>query len=232
MADIPYISLQSIRNEAGMQNRTSGGNLSGPRNGSNKVFTTDFSPIVDSDFDDRVDPDDLIVYVNGEAVDIDEVDARQGVITLADAPPTDAQMSADYYHSNLLDGQLEELRREATDWLELRVKNYFDLTSIHQPKDIPGVWVTVMRLWCGAMVLIRDYGSSTDTDLTSKDGYKKLGVAKSMLSDWIGDKENDSKDNTGSQDAIVDSDPDVFSRHYDENCDDERTDDEHFWRRK
>jgi len=71
--------------------------LSGDIDGSNTKFTTAHKPIADTDFDSDVDADDVTVYL----VDYDEemnevhtettvssVNARDGIITLAEAPTT------------------------------------------------------------------------------------------------------------------------------------------------
>jgi len=71
--------------------------------GNNTVFYTGHSPIVDTNDDEAIDDDDVVVYVNGVAVTVTTVDATQGKLTLAAAPANDAVVTVDYAWSSIND---------------------------------------------------------------------------------------------------------------------------------
>lgn len=214
MSVVNYITLKDIRVEAGMQNREHDKEPSGLVNGVNTDFYTDQTPIVDSGGDDLVTIADVVAYVDGSAVTITSVNATTGLVRLASAPATGKVVSLTYVWSPVDDQLMTDLRTEAQAWLNKRVKAYIDLTTVNQG-NYPAEWRTICRLWAGAMIIIRDYGSGTDTDGSSKDGYKKLGAAKTLLTEWI-DEQSGSSDPTDAsktpQSASVVSDGNIFPR--------------------
>ena len=70
------------------------------------TFQTSKYPIVDFDYDDDV-TDDVEVYVNGQAAQIQSVDAERGLITLASAPPSDATVTASYFFHPISDTEIK-----------------------------------------------------------------------------------------------------------------------------
>lgn len=189
-----YATRQAIRKESGRQHRISAERPSGVVDGVNTDFYTARKYLVDRNDDDVLNASDVVAYVDGSAVPVSGVNQDTGLIQLTTAPGAGKVITADYQFSELSDSDIDEVRAEAEDWLTRRVKGYVDVTQFvsHLPitdpvkvDNYPKVFSTVVKLYAAALILIRDYGSGADTDLTSKDGYKKLGVAKSMLSDWI-----------------------------------------------
>jgi len=90
--------------------------MEGGIDGINKVFTTEYGQIADTDFDKDVDKDDIVVYLmdydeegNEESteVEVETVNARDGIITLVDAPTsvnTEAGINIDYrYYKSKVD---------------------------------------------------------------------------------------------------------------------------------
>jgi len=71
--------------------------LAGDVDGSNTIFTTEYKPIADIDFDKDIDKDDVVVYlkdydaeqnpVSAEA-EVSDVNSRDGIVTLTTAPTT------------------------------------------------------------------------------------------------------------------------------------------------
>ncbi len=219
MADVNYITLKDIRVEAGMQNREHDQSPSGAVDGSNAAFYTNQTPLVDRDGDDEVDETDVTAFVDGSAVAVTSIDAETGLVTLTTPPAADKEVTIDYIWSPVDDELMTDLREEAQSWLNKRVKQYIDLTTITD-ENFPPEWRTICRLWAGAMIIIRDYGSGSDTDGSSKDGYKKLAAAKSLLQEWIDDQIGDTEDNALTpQQAAVTSDGNIFPRSTDLDAD-------------
>lgn len=195
-----YATRQAIRKESGRQHRISAERPSGVVDGTNTDFYTARKYLVDRNDDDVLSASDVVAYVDGSAVPVASVNQDNGLIKLETAPAAGKVITADYQFSELSDADIDEVRSEAEDWLTRRVKSYIDVTKftthliVADPVNVdnyPKVFSTVVKLYAAALILIRDYGSGADTDLTSKDGYKKLGVAKSLLSDWIAEINED-----------------------------------------
>ncbi len=217
-----YATRQAIRKESGRQHRKSAERPSGVVDGTNKDFYVAKKFVVDRNDDDLFNTSDVVAYVDGAAVPVDAVNADTGLITLHDAPTGSQVVTADYQFSELSDADIDEVRGEAEDWLTGRVKNYIDVTAFtwHLPildpvvlDNFPKTFSTIVKLYAAALILIRDYGSGADTDLTSKDGYKKLGVAKSMLSDWLAEFIEDGGEGKRAPKATVRTDGDIFHRN-------------------
>lgn len=233
MTAINYLTLKDIRVEAGMQNTVHDQDVSGDVNGVNTDFYTNSTPVVDRNGDGVVTIADVTAFVDGSAVTISSIDAVTGLVRLAVAPATGKTVTLDYVWSPCDDDLLTNLREEAIGWLNRRVGRYIDLTTITD-SNFPPEWRAICRLWAGAMIIIRDYGSGSDTDGSSKDGYKKLSAAKSLLQEWIDDYAGTDGEVAAkaTQSANVVSDGNIFRRHTDldehlEGCDR----DSHFFNR-
>lgn len=206
MSAVNYITLKDIRVEAGMQNREHDQEVSGDVDGVNTDFYTNQTPLVDRGGDDLVTVADVTAFVDGSAATITAIDATTGLVRLQTAPNEPSAVTLDYVWSPVDDDLLNDLRDEACSWVNRRVKKYIDLTTI-TANNFPPEWRTAARLWAGAMIIIRDYGSGSDTDGSSKDGYKKLGAAKQVLQDWI----DDYSGTNGEDDAVAPTGPTVVS---------------------
>jgi len=217
-----YATRQAIRKESGRQHRKSAERPSGMVDGTNKDFYVAKKFVVDRNDDDVLAPSDVVAYVDGVAVEVTAVNADNGKISLAVAPTGSQVVTVDYQFSELSDADINEVRLEAESWLTSRVTNYIDVTIFEgsypgvEPivvANYPKVFSTIVKLYAAALILIRDYGSGADTDLTSKDGYKKLGVAKSMLSDWLAEFIEDGGEGTRAPKATVRTDGNIFHRN-------------------
>lgn len=71
--------------------------LEGSIDGANKIFTTKYKPIADTDFDKDVDKDEVTAYLVeydtaqnpfATETEVDTVNARDGIVTLSTAPTT------------------------------------------------------------------------------------------------------------------------------------------------
>lgn len=214
MSAVNYITLKDIRVEAGMQNREHDQTVSGDVDGVNTDFYTNQTPLVDRGGDDLVTIADVTAFVDGSAVTISAIDTTTGLVRLTAAPALGTEVTLDYIWSPVDDDLMNDLRDEAQAWLNKRVKAYIDLTTV-TAENYPPEWRTICRLWAGAMIIIRDYGSGTDTDGSSKDGYKKLGAAKSLLAEWIAEQSGSSDPTDEAltpQTANVVSDGNIFPR--------------------
>lgn len=212
-----YSTLQDIREEAGHQHLNRLEELVGVKDGSNTLYTAKRTYIVDSNYNDSLDvataSGDVIVYVNDVAVTVSAIDAVTGGITLASAPASGATVLGTYYHSLLSDAKVTKYRNEAIDYVQRKLSGIIDY-SAWLDTTIPQSIVTVVRLYAAGLILIRDHGLNTDTENTSKDGYKKLSTAKSLLMDYLQEIENAAGSSARTQ-VKTRSDGNIFQRNTD-----------------
>lgn len=211
--DKDYSTLQDIREEAGHQHTQVQERMTGSANGSNAIFYVAKLPVVDHNYDDAVGVTDAIVYDDGVPVTISAIDADTGAITLESAPANGSVMKASYWYSTVTDTRVIGVRLEAIDWLQKRLNGVIDYTT-WEPADVPPSLKTIVRLYAAALIMIRSYGSNTDNELVSKDGYKKLGAAKSLLTEYLESIADDSGTTTPVQ-ATVKTDGNLFRRNTD-----------------
>jgi len=217
VTDKDYSSYQDIREESGHYHLVKFEELTGLANGSNTIYYAKNTFIVDRNYNDTIDvgvvDGDFIAYVNDVAVTVSAVNVETGAVTLAAAPANGATVLGSYAKSALSDAKVDKYRKEAIDWAQRKLKGILDYTT-WQDTDVPATVKTFVRLYAGALILIRDYGLSADTEESSKDGYKKLASAKSILMDFI----NEIVDATGSTSRVVASgrsDGNLFARNTD-----------------
>ena len=231
-----YERIQSILEEAGMSNNQPQEVPSGAADGSNKAFTVAHTPLTDTNYDDVVDTNDVFVLVNGSAASVESVDAAHGVIELNTAPPDGAEVLITYRYSPVSLQFASNLLDEAAAWINKAMRNIdpcvpYD-TGVDDPSEIDATVRAITRIWCAAMLLTRDYGFNQDTEQTSKDGFQKLNVAKSMLADFkaaggvCGGDESGDTDESQLEAFQVQSDGDIFPRtfRHDEHKFDDRVD--------
>lgn len=189
MATVPYITRQDVREESGFQHVEENGSLTGILDGTNKTFMTEHKPIVDRNYDDVTNVEDVTVYVDGAPAEVNILDPANGVIELVDAPAADSQISIFYHHSQLTDRYADEAIKQATGIVHRAFRSNgittpFDTDNANHADYYPSIQF-IVKLYSGGIGLIRDYGSSADTEETSKDGYKKLSTAKSELASLL-----------------------------------------------
>lgn len=188
-------TLLAIRREAGLHHQKIKEVPGGVRDGANQVFTTQRVYLVDRNADDTFTLADVVAYVDDLPVAISAVDGSSGAVTLTVAPASGTAVKLTYAYSVLSDVEATQYRKEATDWLRTAIRSQVPpaVYDAYTADTYPSIFSTIVRLYCAGLLLIRDYGSSADTDLTSKDGYKKLQLAKSMLNDWLMETADDSE---------------------------------------
>lgn len=206
-------TLQAIRQEAGLQHQKKADLLGGTADGTNKVFIAPRTYVVDRNQDDVLTGADVVLYANGVPVTVDTVVAESGQITALAAPANGAVMKADYAYCVMNNEDVTEYRLEGTDWLKTKVRSYIDYDALTS-ETYPKTFSTIVRLYCAGLILIRDYGSSADTDKTSKDGYEKIKLAEKLLRDWITDTEDDSTTSVPATGSML-TDGNVFARNKD-----------------
>lgn len=185
--DLDYSSLQDIREESGQQHLVRLENPSGLVNGSNTIFTVGRTYIVDRNYNDTIDvgvSGDVIVYDDNVAVSVASVDTTTGVITLTAAPVTASVIKISYAYSLLSDAAVTKYRNEAISWVQRKLTGIIDYT-VWTDTTIPDEIKTIVRNYAAAWILIKDQGFNTDTENSSKDGYKRLTIAKDMLAEYL-----------------------------------------------
>lgn len=219
--DLDYSSYQDIREEAGHHHLMKLETPSGTVNGSNTVFTVGRTYIVDRNYNDTIDvataSGDVIVYDDTVAVTVSAVNATTGAITLSAAPATSSVMLVTYAYSSLSDAKIVKYRDEAIDYVQRKINgiiNYAAWTDADDSTGVPPIIQTVVRLYAAGLILIRDHGLNTDTENSSKDGYKRLSTAKSLLQDYL-DEMSDAAGSSTRVTVASRSDGNIFERNTD-----------------
>lgn len=216
MSTTPYTTLQDIIEEAGLVTKVRGERASGIVDGSNATFGTAKSPLVDSDYDDKVTSADIRVYVDEtllSAAGISEIDAEFGTVTLVNAPAENSTVSIDYNYAAIGLRFVSAVRDEAQERIDTRMKKV-DSSAPYTTTPIPATVAGITRHFAAAWLLIRDYGFNQDIEGTSKDGYKRLETAEEMLEAYAaagGATGSDGNGSVGNLDSLeVASDGNLF----------------------
>lgn len=191
--DLDYSSLQRIREESGHQHLSKLESLTGATDGANTVFYVGRTYIVDRNYNDEIDvaavDGDVIVYDDDVAVSVSAVNVTTGAITLGAAPATSSEMMATYAYSVLSDESVSQYRDEAIDFVHRKINGIIPYTE-WETTDVPPLVRTVVRIYAAGLILIQDQGLNTDTEDSSKDGYKRLTIAKSLLDGYLSEVSN------------------------------------------
>ena len=146
-----------------------------------KLITTAYENIVsnNTEKDEDVDTDDVTVLANGETLEVSKIDATAGTIELANE--TTAQtVTVTYYHSPVAVNFVEVVRED----VEERIKKKMSALSCWSTTDSTTIATRlrmVTRLWAAGLLQTKDYGYNADSEETSKDGYRKINEARSLL---------------------------------------------------
>jgi hypothetical protein len=217
MTPTTYTSTTDILKEAGFYHNQQGDKLVGATDGVNKTFFATYKNI-------QGGVGGVTVLVNDVKVDVANVGSLSGQITLAVAPPINAIVLADYYYSAVDTDFVTKIRAEAQAYIDSFMKGY-DPCSPYSSGNVPEVIQQVCRLYAAGLLLARDYGFNSDTELTSKDGYKKMAFAKETLNDFreagglCGGDSEDEVDG-GISSAAAGSEGDYFKRDLNDECGD------------
>lgn len=208
-----YNTRQAVRKEAGFQ-EVETEVLAGVVDGSNKNFAFSRLPIVDNNNDDAdVGVTDVVVRVNGVPVDLSEVVAETGVVTLIDAPAEGDEVTGVYASSPLTDDEVDDLNEEA-DAIVNGALSKFIATPVSADTDNGRRAKRIALYYAAGFALIRDYGKNTDTEETSKDGYAKLDTAKDLLNQLVASIKDNSDSSTSGGSAVAVSEGHPLSRHH------------------
>lgn len=212
--DLNYSSLQDVREEAGGQHSQKLVALTGATDGANVDFVASRSYIVDRNYDDVITPnEDVIVYDDDVPVTVSTVNTTSGAIRLSSAPATGSRMLVSYDYSPYNDVLINKRRNEAIDFVKRSLSGIIDYAK-WETTDVPPTIQAVVRLYAGALILIRDIGLDVDTEESSKDGYKKLSTAKSMLKSYL-EEVGGSAGSTARVGVSTKSDGNLFPRNTD-----------------
>lgn len=171
-----YESTLNILREAGfiLQVRNEHADINGA------VVRTAFPNIVSATSDyANASADDITVLVDGVKADIADLDCKKGIITLETAPQEGAIVTIDYYYSPVSLDFVDVVREDAECAIYQKMKGV-DPCAPYEG-SVPFVIRMITRLWAAGLLLAREYGYTSDTELSSKDGYRKIEEAKSML---------------------------------------------------
>ena len=117
----------------------------------------------------------------GAAITVTAVVADTGKITGSVAPNTGQKVYVDYSFSPLEEEYVAGKQDEADSWIDTKLKG----VAVTPVNPVPGLISTIAELYAAGLILIRDWGSKSDTELTSKDGYSKIKTARSLIEDYI-----------------------------------------------
>ena len=214
-----YETILNILREAGfvLQVRNEVANISG------STITTAFPNII-SDTEDSAEASkaSVKVYVNGTEVEISTIDAKNGVVTLESAPEEGSNVTVSYYYSPVTLDFVAITREDVECAIYQKMKGVDACAPYEQ--SVPFAIRMITRLWAAGLLLAREYGYNTDSEQTSKDGYRKIQEAKSMLEDLYknggacvdGVRVTDSQIDIygGSGNVLAESQGDLFEHDY------------------
>ena len=233
MNNLHFETITNIRRDAGLYRAVeamtdgSRANIVGDINGVNKKFIIPDVPIVDMNNDDIVDINDIRAWVNGEEVEISEVDEVKGIVILVEAPKAGSDVVMRYVTSQATDDYIRDMRSKVEQWLIDCIKHAYDINAVIDNGVFPNEWANIVRLRTAGYIQIQDWGTNTDTDGTSKDGYKKLEMSKQLLDDWLEaiKKSNDNNVLLNAQVSVKVSDNNIFRRNsFRPRCNNSRSD--------
>lgn len=212
ITDKDYATRQELREEAGRQHKVVKGVITGTIDGVNRSFFAEKLPVVDNNYDDAIDTADVLVYDDGVVVPLTSVNGTTGEIVLNSAPASGSVLRASYEFSELKDAVVDKRRKSAIGFVKRELKGIVDYSAWASADDIPDELRTIVLMYASGLILIRDHGSSADTDETSKDGYKRLSWAKSAMKEYVQGIQNDS-DSANPVTAVVKTDGNIFPRN-------------------
>lgn len=170
MSDKNFESVQAILEEAGLIHRQQ--NISAEIQG-NYIILND-GIIADSNYNDLVDFEDVTVFCGGEKIEVSNIDAENGVIELANNLKNGEIANVSYNYSNVRQALVEKIRGEVL----AEIRKVLAISTIEQNRDIVGY---IVRIYTAGKLLVREYGFNQEIADTSKDGYRKIELAKAEI---------------------------------------------------
>lgn len=187
-----YVTPSAVLQEAGLWNQTIGETLSGTVNGSNKVFTTTYKPLVPRTSGASVSTADVAAYVNGSPATVTAVDATTGAITLQTAPTTGQVVTADYAASPIDLSYVTDAIDEADEVIDDVMSAVVTTPYTVVPKTIR----KVARYYAAGLLMGREYGLEMLTEDTTKEGSTKIKQAEAWLDAYRARIESNNADTT------------------------------------
>lgn len=136
--------------------------------------------IADTNNDDLVDKKDVLVTVDNRSVEVVELDADNGLVTVNPAPKSGQTVRVRFASSSVELDYAEQVRSETLSELSAKIPCSAVWNNEHRP-----ALTYIHRLMAAGMLLIRDYGFNEDIEGTSKDGYKRLRLANDKLNELV-----------------------------------------------
>ena len=170
MNDKNFESVQAILEEAGLIHRQQ--NINAEIQGSCIILNDGI--IADSNYNDLVDFEDVTVFCGGEKMEISNIDAENGVIKLVDNSKSGEIATVSYSYSNIRQALVEKIRGEVL----AEIRKALSVSTIEQNRDIVGY---IVRIYAAGKLLVREYGFNQEIADTSKDGYRKIELAKAEI---------------------------------------------------
>lgn len=170
MSDKNFESVQAILEEAGLIHRQQ--NINVEIQGSRIILNDGI--IADSNYNDLVDFEDVTVFCGGEKMEVLNIDAENGVIELANNSKNGEIANVSYNYSNIRQVLVEKIRGEVL----AEIRKVLAISTIEQNRDIVGY---IVRIYAAGKLLVREYGFNQEIADTSKDGYRKIDLAKAEI---------------------------------------------------
>lgn len=170
MSDKNFESVQAILEEAGLIHHQQ--NISVEIQGSHIILNDGI--IADSNYNDLVDFEDVAVFCSGEKIEVLNIDAENGIIELANNSKNGEIANVSYNYSNVRQALVEKIRGEVL----AEIRKVLAISTIEQNRDIVGY---IVRIYAAGKLLVREYGFNQEITDTSKDGYRKIELAKAEI---------------------------------------------------
>lgn len=136
--------------------------------------------IADTNNDDLVDKKDMLVTVDNHSVEVVELDADNGLVTVNPAPRSGQTVRVRFASSSVELDYVEQIRAETLSELSAKIPCSAVWNNEHR-----SALTYIHRLMAAGALLIRDYGFNEDIEGTSKDGYKRLKLVNDKLNELI-----------------------------------------------
>lgn len=192
MEEFEYITVENVLKEAGFWQESRGEPATGAVDGANRVFFTSYKPIYNSE--------NTVALVNDVDVGIESVDPEKGQVTLINAPAANDRVTITYRYSSIDLDFVNMVIDDAQAWINSQASGY-DSCYPYSEGKVPQLVMLATRIYAAGLLLTRDYGYNTDTELTSKDGYRKIKLAEDTIAKYIAN----GGCNGGSDDDDIDS---------------------------
>jgi hypothetical protein len=179
-----YVTLQEVREQAGLQQKERGESL-GTGDGSNTIFYTGNTPVVDANYSDSVTVADLVVYVAGTSVTISAIVASNGKITLAVAPANGAAVTGDYDWSEIEDAVVQKYLDEAHNLIISALSKSYTISDLDT--NTPKLLLLIEKKLAAGLMLDKEYSVGGD-ETEDMRGARWIKWAEKQIQDIVDGK--------------------------------------------